>query len=267
MTNLTPNTTQIPNYFLDKLMPILSDTGWRLLCVISRQTLGWIEDTETKRRKEKDWISYSQLILKTGRQKEALSKGLRELEEKKIIEVLDKTGTVLKTQEERRGRALFYRILTSSEIEQVSSNLFGNRTSEIEHTKETYTKEDISLKKDISPHISENAQKIRIHKRYPLEKQQGVHRLAYYLEDLTGANTVDWGKSGMAVKAMLRAGYTEDNIKKVIKFMSTDEWWSKKGFDLSTVRSQIQKIQGAMETKKRSEAWMYEQHPGKTSTA
>lgn len=119
--------------------------------VITRQTLGWVEDPTTTRRKEKDWISYSQLREKTGKQNEAISKGLRELEDLKIIEVLDEQAQVIPKQS-RTGKKLYYRLVTSSKIEEVHSNLFENRNSKIEDTKETHTKD-----RDTNVSLRENA--------------------------------------------------------------------------------------------------------------
>lgn len=141
---MIPNSTQVPNIIFDDLMSGLTDTELRVLLVIVRQTLGWIENPITKTRKEKDWISYSQLKEKTGRQSEALSNSLRGLEDKKLIEVFDKEGNRLLTKEARLGKALFYRFSTSSKTEEVkksSPNLFGNRNSKTEDTKETVTKD------------------------------------------------------------------------------------------------------------------------------
>jgi len=81
---------------------------------------------------------------------------------------------------------------------------------------------------------------VREHKRLPLEKQNTIHRLCYYLEDLLDTKIVNWGKQGKAIKQMMRAGYTEDQIKKTIAYMAKkDEFFADKGFDLTTVSSQI----------------------------
>lgn len=36
---------------------LLSDVELRVILVVADQTMGWIEDPETKQRKEKDWIA------------------------------------------------------------------------------------------------------------------------------------------------------------------------------------------------------------------
>jgi hypothetical protein len=57
-------------------MPLLGDVELRVLLVVADQTLGWIEDPETKRCKEKDWISQSQLMKKINRSDRAIQNSL-----------------------------------------------------------------------------------------------------------------------------------------------------------------------------------------------
>ena len=47
--------TPFPSHLLDDAMPLLSDTEWRVLCVVVRQTLGW-EDGQGGRKRE-DWLT------------------------------------------------------------------------------------------------------------------------------------------------------------------------------------------------------------------
>lgn len=78
------------------------------------------------------------------------------------------------------------------------------------------------------------------YKRLEKEKQQPIHRIIYHLEDTLNTKIVNWGKQAKALKMMLSAGYTEDQIKKVITYMVTsDDFFSDKGFDLMTVANNI----------------------------
>lgn len=78
MTNkLKPNFTQIPNYILDDLWPKISSAKKDILMVICRQTYGW--------HKEKDKLSVSQLMEKTGLKKTCIIKNTNELAEDGII--------------------------------------------------------------------------------------------------------------------------------------------------------------------------------------
>lgn len=112
---MLPNSTQIPNFILDELLPILKPTELTLLLIIIRQTLGWVEDTETGRRKEKDWLSSSQLVAKTGYRRKAISGAIQVLSDRRLIMVTDGHGNYLATAKERRGKLkLYYRFNTSS---------------------------------------------------------------------------------------------------------------------------------------------------------
>jgi len=113
MDKILPNTTQVPNVILDQWLPRLKDVELRVLLIIIRQTLGWIEDYETGRRKEKDWISHYQLREKTGRKDRAISAAVKVLvESHRIIEALDERGNLLDTAQKRQmvGNKIFYRI-------------------------------------------------------------------------------------------------------------------------------------------------------------
>lgn len=110
---IQPNTTQVPNVILDAWMPRLSDVELRLLLIVVRQTLGWIEDPELKTRKTEDWISSSQLVEKSGRSRKRVSKAMKELiEVHQLVIAVDSKGRALDTAEKRRAKfgKIFYRL-------------------------------------------------------------------------------------------------------------------------------------------------------------
>lgn len=111
--NLQPNTTQVPHIIIREWMPRLSDVELRVLLVVTDQTLGWLEDVATGRRKEMDWISHTQLCGKTGRGDRSITRAAKALIEKHhIIEAYDSEGELLNTAEKRRktGGKIFYRL-------------------------------------------------------------------------------------------------------------------------------------------------------------
>ncbi len=110
MDKILPNTTQVPNVILDQWLPRLKDVELRVLLIIIRQTLGWIEDYETGRRKEKDWISRSQLMKKTGRGHSSVSVAVEKLARSGIIEAYDGAGNLLASPKERSGNKVLYRL-------------------------------------------------------------------------------------------------------------------------------------------------------------
>jgi hypothetical protein len=111
--SIIPNTTQIPHLIIRQWMPRLSDVELRVLLVVADQTLGWIEDPETKRRKDQDWISQYQLMTKINRSDRAVQKSLKRLvDELAIIQAHDETGNLLDSSQKRMkcGGKIFYRL-------------------------------------------------------------------------------------------------------------------------------------------------------------
>jgi len=105
-------TTAVPNVLLDKVMPTLRDTEFRILMVVVRQTLGWQEGSDPAKRKEKDWLTQSQLMHRTGRASGAVSHAVDALVRARLIDVLDRWGRPLATPAERRRHLghLYYRL-------------------------------------------------------------------------------------------------------------------------------------------------------------
>lgn len=113
MQPIIPNTTQIPHLIIREWMPLLGDVELRVLLVVADQTLGWIEDPETGRRKEKDWISQGQLMKKINRSDRAIQNSLKRLvDELRIIQAHDETGELLDSPQKRMkcGGKIFYRL-------------------------------------------------------------------------------------------------------------------------------------------------------------
>ena len=111
--SIIPNTTQIPHLIIREWMPRLCDVELRIILVVADLTLGWIEDPETKRRKEKDWISQYQLMTKINRSDRAIQKALKRLvDELAIIQAHDEAGNLLDSSQKRMkcGGKIFYRL-------------------------------------------------------------------------------------------------------------------------------------------------------------
>jgi hypothetical protein len=110
---IIPNTTQIPHLIIREWMPLLGDVELRVLLVVADQTLGWVEDPETGRRKEKDWISQGQLMKKINRSDRAIQNSLKRLvDELRIIQAHDESGELLDSPKKRMkcGGKIFYRL-------------------------------------------------------------------------------------------------------------------------------------------------------------
>lgn len=95
--------TPVPNALLDTWMPRLSDTELRVLLVVTRQTFGFQEKGKgASTRRARDWITHSQLKLKTGRASAAVSHAVDGLTKKGLLCVCTAEGRLLQTPQERR---------------------------------------------------------------------------------------------------------------------------------------------------------------------
>lgn len=92
--------TPFPNFLIDRVMPRLKDTEWRVLTVIVRQTYGW--RIGERLRKKADWMSHFQLKQKTGRQSAAISRAIDVLALAGLIAVRDTWGRAMRTPASRR---------------------------------------------------------------------------------------------------------------------------------------------------------------------
>ena len=102
----------IPALYIDAIMPALSDAEWRVLCVVIRQTLGWVDPENKKLRKSRDWITHSQFKARTCKSGDAISKSIASLVKLGLIIVESEDGTLLAyASARRRARSrLYYRL-------------------------------------------------------------------------------------------------------------------------------------------------------------
>ena len=134
-------TTPVPNGLLDRVMPTLRDTEFRILMVVVRQTCGWQDGPDPTKRKKRDWLTQSQLMRRTGRASGAVSAAVSELVRARLIEVQDRWGKPLVTPADRRryiGK-LYYR-------HQPELGEDSLRLPESEHAKPNTTKETVTQK-------------------------------------------------------------------------------------------------------------------------
>lgn len=182
-------TTPFPNVLIDEVMPRLKDTPWRVLCVIVRQTLGWQVQT-SNHRKERDWLTRSQLKARTGRNSEAIAMAIDVLVRQGYIIAQNSDGVLLNTPQKRRAnRGRIYYGLTESlqrrigimqtrKIEQLpalAGSIFHAQPGKIKHatseksntTKETQTKRETIFSMEIIAFIETFQQIAREHELKP----------------------------------------------------------------------------------------------------
>jgi hypothetical protein len=100
-TDLAP-IVPMPSFYLDQVMPALTDSEWRVLCVVIRQTLGWIDPENFGERKQRDWLTQSQFRIRTGKSRDSLSRALVGLLAKNLIRIENREGTLLDTPRKRQ---------------------------------------------------------------------------------------------------------------------------------------------------------------------
>lgn len=86
--------TPFPNVILDRVMPHLTDTEFRILALIVRQTLGWGQDQK--------WLSHGWIKECTGRESAAVSRAVDGLVKRGLVIVRDSAGRRISLAAERR---------------------------------------------------------------------------------------------------------------------------------------------------------------------
>ena len=138
--------TQVPNEIFDLYLPHLNQAQLKVLMVVIRQTLGWI-DPKTKQRKRKDWISISFFSKRTRLTSKSISLAISELIYKELIVALDRHERELRHPKDRRGKkriyyayAPYFRALKRKTWVDTLADLFTFPPN----TKQTHTKENKS---------------------------------------------------------------------------------------------------------------------------
>jgi hypothetical protein len=142
--------TQVPNKLFDIYLKTLSVKELKVLLVVVRQTLGWVDSHGE--RKRRDWMSQKFFVNKTGLSPKSVSLGIDLLVSKRLIRATNRAGVDLWYARERRGQERVYFELSDSLI------TFSPKPSEkntqdprikSNNTKLTYTKQRSSkLKND-----------------------------------------------------------------------------------------------------------------------
>lgn len=247
---IIPNSTQVPNYIIDEIMPTLNGSTFKILLVIIRQTLGWIEDKKTGKRKEKDWISYTKLQEKTGLHRESISMGLKELEEKDLIEIFNSKAELV-SHGENTGKPKFYRLKTMSENPIGGKKLVGksNQTGrKIEHTKETITKvvnTNVLTESPKKPFLSVSVSDVPgVAHTKPLTSysRETYSSIISYMAKKLGVRFPNYPKQMRSVKMLLQAGNSPATIKQMVDGALNDPYWKGRSPDFATIYSQGQKF-------------------------
>jgi hypothetical protein len=253
MTPYPTHSTPFPNALLDRVMPTLKDTEFRLLCVIVRATLGW-RDPRTGQRKRVAWLSHSQLKVRTGRSSEAVSHAVDVLVTRGYVIVTSEHGAVLHTTAERRrcSGGLFFEVPRSlweeaasegSPTEQASSKSEGGtRKSEIRKaktTKETENKNPPSGGRMTKPAIGENPVENSARTLIPpandILRFLAEYRTLFQQKSTRGEPPpIHWARDGQTVKRLIRI-YSYERLQELLIHFFTyeDAWIKRRGYSMT----------------------------------
>ena len=245
---ILPNTTQVPHIIFREWMPRLSDVELRVLLIVVDQTLGWIEDTETGRRKGRDWMSQSQLVEKTGRGRAQISLAVKKLaDELHLIEAVDAKGKMLPAEKRKKNFGkIFYQLnlhapaltlfdkkrpnkaessrVRNSDTEASRVQISGTRNSDT--TKETHLQKEIPC---------ESAEPIA-----PREKSPHAKFMDFWyemVEKTRGFKPKISGADGMNLKRVLATGIDPETLEKIAVYFLADPGFKTFSPTLSTMLS------------------------------
>ncbi len=137
------NTTQIPNNLFDTHLKILTGAELKVLLVILRQTLGYIDSTDKTKRKERDWISQRFYMMRTGLSGRTVSSAIASLLSKRLIVVTNTEGNIMRSISLRRASTRLYyasTLVLVSHFQTTSKVLDKKPVNKVHTTKPNLTK-------------------------------------------------------------------------------------------------------------------------------
>ena len=232
-SKLLPNTTQLPNYIVDELLPHLKNAEFKVLIVIVRQTIGWIEDAETGRRKDRDWISTRQMSIRSGMSERAINSAVQSLVDMHLIETWTEDGRLLETSQDRSqaGSRVYYRLATRNPSlfdkpkstpakSAVVSTQTGNPRKNcgpqnLRPTKETLFTKENTLQPD-KPVASQN-EKGEVSTKAPKPPSPHKQFVDFWWRNVKrsrGISPIITGADGRNLQRILKEGITTDTLEK-----------------------------------------------------
>ena len=155
-------TTQVPNILFDLHLPNLTESELKIILVIIRQTYGWI-DRYTGKRKQRDRISHTQFMTKTGLSRRIITNAIKNLNSKGLVSITCRNGNSLNGSVERRGKTSILYSLNMCKKEHQPVHFPTSTCAKFAHNKTNYTKETITKLRSNRPvHIGEIINQYRI---------------------------------------------------------------------------------------------------------
>lgn len=110
------NTTPVPNGIFEQ-MKMLSGTELKALLLITRNTLGW-KDQTTGKRKQRDWIAHRQFVEKAGISDRSVTSAVQGLIDKELIEATDRANNAMNHPKDRQKcPQVFYGLTVKNQAE------------------------------------------------------------------------------------------------------------------------------------------------------
>jgi len=134
--------TQVPNQVFDVYLKALSEKELKVLLVVIRQTLGWVNNKGE--RKKRDWMSQKFLSNKTGLSPKSVSQAINLLVTKNLIVATTEQGEELSSSHKRKGQDRIYYGLSNTLVTflpKTKVNTTQDPSTNGTTTKLTYTKQ------------------------------------------------------------------------------------------------------------------------------
>ena len=131
------NTTPVPNGIFEQ-MGMLSGTELKALLLITRNTLGW-KDQSTGKRKQRDWIAHRQFVEKAGISDRSVTSAIQGLIDKGLIEATDRVNNAMNHPKDRQKCPQVFYGLTVNNQEKLTdtpAKNLQNRPQGLRTTKE-----------------------------------------------------------------------------------------------------------------------------------
>lgn len=136
--NYIKQSTQVPNNLFDVLLKTLSEKELKVLLVVIRQTLGWVDAKGN--RKRRDWISQKFFRNKTGLSGKAVSQAIELLVNRNLIVATTAQSKILASAVSRRGQDRIYyecSVLLLKNVHKASENTSQDHEKNSHNTKPT----------------------------------------------------------------------------------------------------------------------------------
>ena len=135
------NTTPVPNSVFDVHLPQLSDAELKIYLIVIRQTLGW-HYKKTGRRKQRDRITHSQFVKKSGLSRRVISRTIQSLINRSLIIVTDYQFSKLLSPKLRKGKSYLYYEVIHKPMQMTVPTYAPNKPKPMHQT--TYNKRKLS---------------------------------------------------------------------------------------------------------------------------